>query len=54
MGDHVLELGSCLPLFFFSSLLFSLSFSLKANLGIGVAEFYVRVFCSAFSFTLGF
>ena len=26
---------------------------LKANLGIGVAEFYVRVFCSRFQFYFG-
>ena len=47
-----LELVSCLPPVF-SSFLFVVP-SLKANLGIGVAEFDVRVFFSAFDFTLGF
>ena len=50
-GILYLELVSYLPLFF-SAFLFVVS-SLKANLSIGVAEFYIQVFFAAFSFTLG-
>ena len=46
-GDSVLRARFSFPVSLSSSLLFSLSFSLKANLCIGVAEFTSGVFFSA-------